>query len=134
MVNQKEGKVTATTTDTNIMNPDRTQQKPRKFLPDTSYSGINSIQIPFSKCDPQPGDLVISTAGEIFYPIVHNRSVDSSHVLLGVVTVYTYMKWVSVEGQDQFDNYANNHERVVVRCAKTPKTQSRLVTVQGDSK
>ena len=60
--------------------------------------------MPFSECVPQPGDLVMSTAGEILHLAVH----------LGVMTAYTYVKWVSEEGQDQFDNYANNHERVVV--------------------
>ena len=70
--------------------------------------------MPFSEKDPQPGDLILSTAGEIHHPAVHNQSIDSSFILLGVVTTYTYVKWVSKEDQDQFDNYANNHEHVVV--------------------
>lgn len=88
--------------------------KPPKLQNDWPYPGINPIRMPFSETQPQPGDLVMSTAGEILHPAVYNQSVDASYILLGVVTAYTYVKWVSEEGQDQFDNYANNHERVVV--------------------
>ena len=104
VVNQKEEKVTATTTDTNITIPDPAPQKPRKFTPDTPYPGINPIQMPFSEGDPQPGNLVMSTVGETLHPAVHNWSVDPSYILLGVVTAYAYIKWVSEEEQDQFDN------------------------------
>ena len=100
--------------------------KPPKLQNDWPYPGISPIRMPFSETVPQPGDLVMSTAGEILHPAVHNQSVDPSYILLGVVTAYTYVKWVSEEGQDQFDNYANNHERVVV----TWQVIDSLVTAQ----
>ena len=79
-----------------------------------TYPGITRIVEPFSPKEPQPGDLVMSTAGEIHHPAVSSDAVDSSFILFGVVASFTYVKWVTEEGQDTFDNYTNKHERVVV--------------------
>ena len=36
-----------------------------------------------------------------------------SFIVVGVVTSFTFVKWVIQQGQDSFDNFSNNHERVV---------------------
>ena len=59
----------------------------------------------------------MATAGDILHPTVHNHSVDASYIILGVVKAFTYIKWVSEDGKDRYDNYINNHERVVVTWA-----------------
>ena len=78
------------------------------------YLCITNITEPFSPKEPQPGDLVMSTAGEIHHPAVSGDAVDPSFILFGVVNSFTYMKWLTEDGQDKFDNYNNNHDRVVV--------------------
>ena len=97
--------------------PEPSIQKPREFKTKDSYPGIGSIQMLYSDPDPQLGDLVMATAGEILHPAVHNRSIDASYIMLGVVKAFTYIKWVSEDGQDRYDNDTNNYERVVVTWA-----------------
>jgi hypothetical protein len=90
--------------------------EPRKLaFPQTfPYPGIQRIEANFDLNDPQPGDLVMATAGDIYHPAVANHSIDPSYLLLGVVSGHTYVKWVTEEGQEVWENFANNHERVVV--------------------
>ena len=115
-----EDKIKADTkTDTSNPQPSQPPSVPSmKYPPGAdkrqTYPGITRITEPFSSKEPQPGDLVMSTAGEIHHPAVSGEAVDPSFILFGVVNSFTYVKWVTEDGQDKFDNYSNNHERVVV--------------------
>ena len=61
---------------------------------------------------PQPGDLVMGTAGVIKYPAVECATVNPAYLLFGVVQSYTFIKWVSREGGEQWNNCTNNFKRL----------------------
>ena len=63
----------------------------------------------------QPGDLVMSTAGEIKHPAVGYQCISPSYIMVGVVESYTYIKWCAPKGNSEWRGYINNHERVVVQ-------------------
>ena len=83
--------------------PTKTTCVPRQlpwFSKRSLYPGIEQIETPFEQKDPQLGDLVMATAGDITHPAVTNNSVDASFLLLGVVSENTYARWVTEEGQE----------------------------------
>ena len=63
---------------------------------------------------PQPGDLVMATAGDIKHPAVDYHTVSPSYLIFGVVHSYTYIKWASREGGENWNNYTNNFKRLHV--------------------
>ena len=63
---------------------------------------------------PQPGDLVMATAGDIKHPAVDYHTVSPSYLIFGVVHSYTYVKLASREGGENWNNYTNNFKRLHV--------------------
>ena len=63
---------------------------------------------------PQPGDLVMATADEIKHPALTHRAVHPSNIILGVVKEYTYIKWTTLKGKEEWNLYQNNFERLIV--------------------
>ena len=68
----------------------------------------------FDAKSPQPGDLVMGTAGDIHHPAAEYLTVSPSFVVFGIVRSYTYIKWSSKEGREDWCNYTNNYKRLDV--------------------
>ena len=98
---------------------------------DNTRGKLNSITIqpPFDPNSPQPGDLVMATAADIHHPAVNYEVVNPSYLLFGVVKNYTYIKWASKEGKENWCNYTNNHKRLTVEWEPliSQKTNQRWV-------
>jgi hypothetical protein len=64
--------------------------------------------------EPQPGDLVMASAGDIHHPAAEYLAVHRTYIIFGVVRSYTYIKWSSKSGREEWNNYTNNFKRLDV--------------------
>ena len=68
----------------------------------------------YSTDKPQPGDLVMSTADDIHHPALAHRAIHPSRIIIGVVKEYTYVKWTTLKGKEEWTLYHNNFQRLSV--------------------
>lgn len=68
----------------------------------------------YDKTKPQPGDLVMSTAGEIGHPALSYNVIGINYVLFGIVKYFTYTKWHGPGREHDWEGYVKNNERLKV--------------------
>jgi len=68
----------------------------------------------YDKSKPQPGDLVMSTAGEIGHPALTYNAIGNSYILFGIVKYFTYTKWHGPGKEAEWEGYVKNNERLKV--------------------
>ena len=72
----------------------------------------NVINPVFDPKRPQPWDLVMVIAANIHHPAIEYATIYSSYTLFGMVRLFTYVKWSSKDGREEWNNYGNNHKRL----------------------
>ena len=53
-------------------------------------------------------------AANIHHPAIEYATIYSSYTLFGVVRVFTYVKWSSKDGREEWNNYENKYKRLYV--------------------
>ena len=56
----------------------------------------------------------MSTVGEVRHPTVKYKLIGNSYILVGVVELYTYIRWEAPNSNSVWSGCDNNHKRLIV--------------------